>query len=232
MRILLPLLTFHFLFINCPLTYAWEKELGFGFLQTNGNSSSKSNNLKLHLQNNDENLFYDINISFLVSLNKEIILQKDIRFPLKLIIEFQIKNIFIFFFLTEDDRFSGFDYQSSINFGYSRVLVKDIKNTLQLEFGPGYRVSSIPSQPKEREITFRVNEEYQLNLSDDAVLQQGFSIASGEENTIMNLELNLTSNITNSLSLSLIFDTRYIKYIPVGKKNYDSKTSIQFNYEF
>ncbi len=232
MRILLPLLTFHFLFINCPLTYAWEKELGFGFLQTNGNSSSKSNNLKLHLQNNDENLFYDINISFFSQSKQGNNTAERYKISAQTDKRISDQKYLYLLFLTEDDRFSGFDYQSSINFGYSRVLVKDIKNTLQLEFGPGYRVSSIPSQPKEKEITFRVNEEYQLNLSDDAVLQQGFSIASGEENTIMNLELNLTSNITNSLSLSLIFDTRYIKYIPVGKKNYDSKTSIQFNYEF
>jgi len=232
MRILPSLIAVCFLFLNCSLTYAWEKELAFGFLQTNGNTSSKSNNLKLHLENNDEHLFYDINISFFSQSKQGNNTAERYKVSAQTNKRISDQKYLYLLFLTEDDRFSGFDYQSSINFGYSRVLLKDIKNTLQFEFGPGYRVSSIPSQSKEKEITFRVSEEYQLNLSDNAVLQQSFSINSGEENTIMNLEIGLTSNITDPLSLSLIFDTRYIKNVPVGKKNYDSKISIQFNYEF
>ena len=63
MRILLSLLVFYYLFFNCSLVYAWDKELAFSFLQTSGNSSSKSNSLKLNLKNNDDDFVYDINIS-------------------------------------------------------------------------------------------------------------------------------------------------------------------------
>ena len=95
-------------------------------MQTNGNSSSKSNNLKLHLK-----IMMKIFLRykyFFFSQSKQgnntaerykISAQTDNRIS-------DQKYLYLLF-LTEDDRFSGFDYQSSINFGYSRVLVKDIK---------------------------------------------------------------------------------------------------------
>lgn len=218
--------------LGCNFSQAWDKELAIGFLQTTGNSPSKSNNLRFLIKKNHKEYLYNLDISTFNQSKKKDNVAEKYKIIAKIDKEISNQKTFYILFLTEDDRFSGFDYQSSINFGYGRTLVEDNTKKLRVEFGPGYRVSAIPEQPKEREITFRIGEEYTLDLSKNADLKQSLSISSGEDNMIINFELGLSTSITDSLSLSLVYDSKYTDRVPIGRRNNDSKTSIQFNYAF
>ena len=213
-------------------SHAWQKELAIGFLQTNGNSASKSNNLKLSLIKNEDYFLYNLNISAFNQSKQRSNTAEEYKILAQVDKKINRKKSIYFLFLTEDDRFSGFDYQSSINFGYGKTLIKNDKSNLQIRFGPGYRISSIPQELKEKELTLRFSEKYELAISENADLKQNFSISSGEDNSIMNFDLSTSASITDALSLALIFEYKYIENVPIGKKKFDSKTSMQFGYKF
>ena len=220
------------LFFNTSLSFAWEKKLAVGFLHTDGNSPSKSNSMNLTLKKNQEKYFHSMNISTFSQSKQKNNTAEKYKIVAKTDKKISNKKAFYILFITEDDRFSGFDYQSSLSFGYAKTILDGRKNKLRIELGPGYRVSSIPLQSKEKEITFRFGEEYNLALSENSDLKQSLSISTGEDNTIFNFECGLRTTIANSLSLSLVYESKYTQNVPIGKKNNDSRTSVQFTYEF
>ena len=133
----------------------------------------------------------------------------------------------------EKDRFSGFDYQTSANFGYGNQIFKTDIHTLELELAPGVRVSKLEdSGDREEDATIRGALDYKRKLSDTATFTQLLSVEAGEDNTESKSETALKTAINSALALKIAFIIDYTEEVPLGKKHADRESVVSIVYGF
>lgn len=133
----------------------------------------------------------------------------------------------------DDDRFSGFHYQTSVTGGYGRTVLDDDTHKLSLEAGPGYRRSEVEVGDKVQEEAFaRAAANYLWNVSETSVFTQDLSVEAGDESTITKSATKLKTKINSDFSLTLGHDIKRNSDVPEGTKNSDSTTYVTLDYSF
>ena len=131
MRIFFPILLFISMYAH-PDSIAVE----FGLLSTSCNSEGQTINSQLTLLKDTTNWTYKSTLATLSSsTNQETSAEKysiELQADKKLS---EDKSLF-FLLVSEDDRFSGFDYQTNIGLGYGQQVVETSEHDLRLEVGP------------------------------------------------------------------------------------------------
>ena len=204
----------------------------FGLLSTSGNSEGQTINSQLTFLKDTTKWTYKSTLATLSSSSNQetsaekysIDFQADKKLP-------EGKSLFILL-VSEDDRFSGFDYQTSIGLGYGQQIVETSEHDLRLEVGPGYRVNAFKTQSNEKEWTLRVGEYYQWKMSETATFSQYLNIESGDKNTISRLGINIKSQLISRVSLNVGMDAKYTEQVPLGKDHLDTETYARIAYEF
>jgi putative salt-induced outer membrane protein YdiY len=146
------------------------------------------------------------------------------------------KSYLFIFESYEEDRFSGFEYQTSISAGYGRNLIKNDTMTLDVEAGPGYRISKydekIEGESKENEAIIRLYGNYVWALSDNAEFQQELTVEGGSKNTISKSITSLKTTIVGELAMKLSYTVKHTEEVPVGTENSDTETTVTIMYSF
>tara|TARA_S200000501_G_C20872240_1_gene764862 strand:+ start:11968 stop:12621 length:654 start_codon:yes stop_codon:yes gene_type:complete len=207
-------------------------ELEFGLLSTSGNSEGQTINSQLTFLKDTASWTYKSTLATLSSSSNQntsaekysVDLQADKKLP-------EGKSLFILL-VSEDDRFSGFDYQTSIGLGYGQQIVETSEHDLRLEVGPGYRVNGFETQSNEKEWTLRVGGYYQWKMSETATFLQYLNIEGGDKNTISRLGVNIKSQLISSVALNVGMDAKYTEQVPLGKDHLDTETYARIAYEF
>lgn len=133
----------------------------------------------------------------------------------------------------EDNRFSGYDYQASVTFGYGNQVIKSEEMNLFLEIGPGYRVSEVEgSGNKIEEAVARFGERFDMALSKTAKLEQSLTVLAGDELTTSEFKVGVTSNLTKSFALKVAYGLKYSDTVPADKKHADEQTTVSLVYSF
>lgn len=133
----------------------------------------------------------------------------------------------------EDNRFSGYEYQASITFGYGNQVIKSEDMNLFLEIGPGYRVSEQEnSGDKLEEAVARFGERFDMALSKTAKLEQSLVVLSGDELTTTEFKIGVTSNLTKSFALKVGYGLKYSDTVAADKKHADEETTVSLVYSF
>lgn len=133
----------------------------------------------------------------------------------------------------EDDRFSGFDSQSDLTFGYGRELLRGRNNmTLEAEAGVGARYSRLDTNEETTEPIVRLAGDYEWAFSETAVFTQRLSLDKGSDSDIWRSFTSLETNIMSNLSLRLSFRIKHQTEVPLGKKNTDTETAVTFVMNF
>lgn len=134
----------------------------------------------------------------------------------------------------EDDKFSGFQYEieTGIGVGY-RILATETMN-LSVEGGPGYRYGKVPAPLlSEKEIFARARAKFDYQISDNARLDNEFSISWDAERTRLENTAALTSKIIGSLSGRTSVNVRYNTRPPaITVKKTDTLTKFALVYSF
>ncbi len=132
-----------------------------------------------------------------------------------------------------DDRFSGYDFETSVSFGYGRQLIETEHHNLKADIGPGYRYSEFEDTGlEEEEAMVRVGAQYVWTISENAVFDEDFSSEVGEEKTITKSLTRLKVKINGSLWGSVSYEIKHTDEVPPGIKNSDRKTLFGLNYVF
>lgn len=127
----------------------------------------------------------------------------------------------------EDDRFSGFDGQSDLTFGYGRELLRGRDNmTLEGEVGVGARYSRLETGEETTEPIIRLAGDYEWAFSETAVFTQRLSLDKGSDSDIWRSTTSLETNIMSNLSLRLSFRIKHQTEVPLGKKKTDSESAV------
>lgn len=135
----------------------------------------------------------------------------------------------------EDDKFSGFDYQSTIAVGYSDKLFNNEQSFLSYNIGPGYNVSENNAGDKQEAGIVRLAAEYQYKFSDTAKFTQLLSteaaIGSGK-NTRSKSETSISAKLMGNLSMKAAYTITNNSEAPEGSESTDTVTSITVVYMF
>lgn len=132
----------------------------------------------------------------------------------------------------EDDRFSGFDYQTNFTLGYSRQLLQRDNMSLNGSVGAGLRHSKLDDGSTKDEAVTRLALDYDWQISESAEFTQGLSAEIGENSTITRSETALQSSIIGNLAMKLAFNVKHQTEVPVGTKKTDTETSVTLVYHF
>ena len=140
-----------------------------------------------------------------------------------------------FFGLLEytDDRFSGFDYEASVTFGYGRDILNTEAHELSADAGVGYRESKVSETGDVvEEAVLRLGALYLWRISDTAPFDEDFSTEIGEEKTVTKSYTRLKVKINGSLHGFVAYEIKHTDEVPEGTKNSDRKFMVGLNYSF
>lgn len=132
-----------------------------------------------------------------------------------------------------DDRFSGYDYETSVTFGYGRQLIDTPAHNLKADIGPGYRRSEVEDTGDvQEEGLVRVGAQYVWTINENATFDEDFSSEVGEDKTVTKSLTRLKVKINGNLWGSISYEIKHTDEVPPGIKNSDRKTLLGLNYTF
>lgn len=143
------------------------------------------------------------------------------------------ENSYLFLLLEhEDDRFSGYHYQTSLSSGYGQTFIKNDAHNLSMEVGPGYRRSEVEAGDSLQEEAFLHGAlDYKWRISPSTKLSEEISVDMGDS-TISKSTTQLKTKINSRFALTLGFDVKHKSEVPVGVKNSDSITYVSLDYSY
>lgn len=140
----------------------------------------------------------------------------------------------------EDDRFSGYDFESTLTTGYgNRVWSLGERSFLDLSAGVGYRYNKLErvndqGEDTEEEAIARFAAQFDYELTANSLFRQKLSSEVGldENNTISESVTSLQATIVGSLSMKAAFRVKHVSDAPEGADSTDTETSLSLLYGF
>lgn len=142
----------------------------------------------------------------------------------------------------EEDRFSGFEYQTTYGAGLGWRFYDDPITKFVVQLGAGYKVfrtrdalddddiTVIPGERQE-ELVGQFGIDFQRELTPTTKVVNKFLVESGANNTFLQNEFSVQVNILESLALAVGYAARYNTDPPEGFEELDTLTTLNLVYE-
>lgn len=139
-----------------------------------------------------------------------------------------------------EDRFNGFDSQSTISAGWGRRWIDTETTTLDADIGPGFKrdvLEETETTPKETMNSFIIQAQglytHQINehVEFKQFLSAKYAPKSGE-NSIYKSESSITSKLIETLQIKFAFTVDLNTEVEQDRKKTDTQTSITLVYSF
>jgi len=212
----------------------WNSEFEVGAVVTTGNTDEQNFKVRARVSGEPADSMFKHNLSLdLLNNSKD-----DEKTAQKLYIAYQTdyklaEHHSLFSRVAyEDDKFSGFDYQTDFTVGYNRQLIKDAVQELGLAAGVGYRRSVFDNGDSDGEPILRLAGTYQWQVSDTAQFRQLLSMDIGSESTISRSETSLQADISGSLAMKVALLVKHQSEVPLNRDKTDTETSLTLVYRF
>jgi putative salt-induced outer membrane protein YdiY len=217
----------------------------FGVLTTKGNTNTSTFKAGLtseHETKNWSNRYFSEMIYKQNELETDTVVTAQ-RFLINAQLDYKLstenKRLFVYAEY-EDDRFSGFRYQSAIATGFSAHAWREEASQLRYSIGPGYSYSereivdeaNHKSYDVFKEAIIRASLDYRLRLSKTSRFRQFLSTESGQENNRSRSETTLTANIIDSLAMKFSVVLLYNDNVLQNNDDLSTETSISLVYQF
>ena len=218
----------------------WKGEAELGLLKTSGNTEETKVNTRLGLQYETQTWRNTGEFSSRYTEAEDQTTAEEYKAALEADYKFDDQQYWFVRGSYEDDRFSGYDFESTLTTGYgNRVWQAGDRSFLDLSVGGGYRYNKLKEdnadgRDVEEEAIARLAGQFDYALSDTALFRQKLSTEIGldENNTISQSETSLQSNIVGSLSMKAAFLVKHVSDAPVGSDKTDTETSLSLLYGF
>jgi putative salt-induced outer membrane protein len=145
----------------------------------------------------------------------------------------------------EHDDFGANVWQGIVSLGYGYIALKDDRNELSFEIGPGYKryrpadtivvVDDQPvhvQQPNESEMVARGLINYKFKLTTNTSFEDTFLMEAGSKNTYLQNDAGLAVSMTKKLALKVGFQVRHNSDVLPGIKKMDTLTTTNLVYSF
>lgn len=132
----------------------------------------------------------------------------------------------------EDDKFSSFDYQSTIAGGWSQKVWGTKTSKLEYSIGPGYSYAKTQDDETISGMIIRGAVDYKWMISETATFKQLFSTEVGSDNTKSKSETSLSAKINGSLAMKLSLTMDHNSDVADDRDNLDTQTAVTLVYTF
>lgn len=221
-------------------TPEWQGEVELGLLVTTGNTEETNFNSRLGFQHEVTRWRNSGELSSLYSEAEGATSAEKYRAFLETDYKFNERQYWFLRGAYEDDRFSGYDFESSVTTGYGhRVWQSGERSFLDLSAGGGYRYNRLDEpdadgERKEDESIARLAGQFDYELSETSLFRQKLSAEIGLENgnTISESETALQAAVVDSLSMKVAYRVKHLSNPPAGSESTDTETSLTLLYGF
>jgi putative salt-induced outer membrane protein len=145
----------------------------------------------------------------------------------------------------EHDDFGANLWQGIVSLGYGYVALKDDRNELSFEIGPGYKryrpadvdlvingVNVPQRQPSQGEVVARGLVNYKYKLTSNTSFENTLLMEAGSKNTYLQNDAGLAVSMTRKLALKIGFQVRHNSDVLAGTRKTDTLTTTNLVYSF
>jgi putative salt-induced outer membrane protein len=235
----------------------WSGSGEFGFASATGNTRSQNINAKLGLNQENEQW----KNSFFLDVLRTKVQQKVVDQNGNTLTEFNTtanrydggasvgykldpRSYIVGAARYDHDQFGANLWQGVVSLGYGYIALKDARNELSFEIGPGYKkyrpadltvdaaagVSTKVRQPTEDEAVARGLVNYKFRLTDNTSFENTFLMESGSKNTYLQNDAGIAVSMTRKLALKVGFEVRHNSDVLPGLKRTDTLTTTNLVY--
>jgi len=219
------------------LTPAWSGQAELGFIETRGNTDTRSFNGKFNLVHDAQPMKTALKLEALSGeengdKSKE-------RYFAEIKADYTLDEYdYIASLLSyEDDRFSGFEYQSVLSVGYGYRVWHAKKGHFDVEIGPGYRRTSLEVRNEKgdklkEEVIGRLSLDFAADISENAKFLETITVESGEFGTVYRSIMGLQSTLVSTLAMKINYEVKYTDTVPEGTEKMDTIVGATLVYGF
>lgn len=210
----------------------WSGEVALGYLQSSGNTNTTNFNGKSKAIRNGETWRNTYKLDGNNESSEDERTAEDYFASFKA--DYKLDEDSYLFGLEEytDDRFSGYNYETSTTFGYGRVLIKNDRHVLSGDVGLGYRYSELDDGDVEEDAVVRVGGLYKWTINESTTLDEEFSVEMGEDKRTDKSLTKLQVKVNGNLWGFIAYEIKRVSDTPPDVKNSDRNTSVGLNYQF
>jgi putative salt-induced outer membrane protein len=236
----------------------WSGSGEFGFASATGNTRSQNVNAKLGLNQENEQW----KNSFFLDVLRTKVQQKVIDQAGNTLHEFNTtanrydggasvgykldpRSYIVGAARYDHDQFGANLWQGVVSLGYGYIALKDARNELSFEIGPGYKkyrpadltvivngASTKERQPVQHEVVARGLVNYKFRLTANTSFEDTFLTEAGSRNTYLQNDAGLAVSMTKKLALKVGFQVRRNSDVLPGIKKTDTLTTTNLVYNF
>lgn len=220
---------------------SWEGAAELGVLMTSGNTDETKVNGRLGLINEQEFWRNSGEFSTKYTEADDETTAEEYRAELATNYKFDEQQYWFLRGNWEDDRFSGYEFESSVTTGYgNRVWRSGTRSFLDLSAGAGYRynkrmdVDPDTGRDVEEDAIARLAAQFDYGLSENSLFRQKLSTEMGldDNNTVSRSETSLQSSIMNNLSMKVAYRVKHVSDAPDGSESTDTELAVSLLYGF
>jgi putative salt-induced outer membrane protein YdiY len=222
---------------EAPTEAAWSGNAELGFIQTSGNSDTQSFNGKFNLERQLEPVTTSLNLEVLTSEEEGVSSKERYIAAVEHAYSLGKRSYVASVLAYEDDRFNGYQYQSSLSVGYGYHAWADEQGKLDLEVGPGYRRSALEERNEEgnkieEEAIARASLTLLVNISESAKFTEKFTVEGGDSKIVYKSDMGIQSTLIGQLAMKINYQVKHTTEVPEDKKNTDSLIGVTLVYSF
>jgi putative salt-induced outer membrane protein len=222
----------------------WTGKAELGVLLASGNTEAKSANTKFDLKRESEKWINTFFVGALYGENAEFSTAE--RYEQKYQLDYRINDRLSWFGAVrgEEDRFSGFVYQTTASTGASYKFIDNPNTKLQASLGAGYRrlKSETLVKTDAGEVIDRIEGEVEGNpvatlssdfehaFNDHTKITNKLLAESGSDNTALQDDIAVQVSVTDTLALAVGVGIRYNTDPPPLSESTDTLTTINLVY--
>jgi putative salt-induced outer membrane protein len=223
---------------------AWTGKAELGVVLASGNTESKSANTKFDLKSESEKWINTFFVGALYGENGSFSTAE--RYETKYQADFKISDRMSWFgaLRGEQDRFSGFAYQTTASTGASYKFIDSPTTKLQASLGAGYRrlKNEVLVKTDAGEVIDRIEGEvesdpvatlssdYEHSFTESTKITNKLLAESGSDNTALQNDIALQVSMTETLALAVGLGIRYNTDPPALAESTDTLTTINLVY--
>lgn len=219
----------------------WTGDIGVGLLFKRGNTNSDSTNANVNMSRDSTKWRHTFKADANNEQEEDPLTEEYVRTDENYFASYKLdrklgdnsKNYLFNVVTYQKDNFSGYHYEGSYAIGLGRRWIDSDRQTLDAEFGPGYRVKCLDPQDtyfscrdSQEDAIARIGIKYDLNVSDNTVFREDFSTEIGEEGADTRAETSLTTAINSKFSLRLRHLLEHDSDAPDGTSETDHTFSV------
>ena len=204
----------------------WQSNVEFGFVQTSGNTQTKTLNTKVKISREVEATRTTLEASALNASDQNRTTAKRLSASLQEDWKFSERGYVIGRLSFSTDRFAGIQSRYKETVGYGRQLAKNEAWNWKFELGVGARQTQLIPTQRKNDVIGRSATAVQWKMSDHSKLLQELDTEGGQQGFVSHSVTALQQQINDTLSSKIAFSAEHTSKVPATIKKLNTETSV------